>query len=188
MTLRQNKLYLYLAVIAIMSWALVNLTGLDEFYHVQVPAHSPDYFSKGYTKWEMNELGTLKSKLLSDEMVHYSDDGTTQMVNPIMFFHNEKTPPWVIHSDAGILSGDGKDLLLNGKVAINRDKAKGVTQLTINTSVLKVNPETSYAETNEWAELISPPNKTTGTGMKMTFAPPIHLQLLANVKGKYETK
>jgi lipopolysaccharide export system protein LptC len=110
------------------------------------------------------------------------------MVNPIMFFHNEKTPPWVIKSAIGILSGDGKDLLLNGKVAIDREKAKGVTPLTINTSVLKVNPETSYAETNEWAELISPPNKTTGIGMKMTFVQPIHLQLLANVKGTYETK
>ena len=52
----------------------------------QIPAHSPDYFSKGYTKWEMNELGTLKNKLLSDEMIHYSDDGTTHMVNPINVF------------------------------------------------------------------------------------------------------
>ena len=188
MSLRENKIYLYLAIIALMSGWLVKLTGLDEIYHEQVPAHSPDYFSEGYTKWEMNELGTLKNKLLSDEMVHYSDDGATHMVNPIMFFHNEKTPPWVIKSETGILSGDGKNLLLNGKVAIDREKAEGVTQLTINTSVLKVNPETSYAETDEWAELISPPNKTTGTGMKLTFAPPIHLQLLANVKGKYETK
>ena len=103
-------------------------------------------------------------------------------------FHNEKTPPWVIKSETGILSGDGKDLLLNGKVAIDRAKGEGVSQLTINTSVLKVKPETSYAETNEWAELISPPNKTTGTGMKLIYAQPIHLQLLANVKGKYETK
>ena len=188
MNLRQNKLYLYLAGIALMSWALVNLTGVDEFYHGQVPPHSPDYLSKGYTKWEMNELGTLKSQLLADEMVHYSDDSTTHMVNPVIFFYNEKTPPWIIKSETGILSGDGKDLLLNGKVAIDRAKAEGVSQLTINTSVLKVKPETSYAETNEWAELISPPNKTTGTGMKLTYAQPIHLELLANVKGKYETK
>ena len=188
MSLRENKIYLYLAIIALISWWLVKLTGLDEIYHGQVPAHSPDYFSRGYTKWEMNEFGILKNKLLADEMIHYSDDGTTHMVNPIMFFHNEKTPPWVIKSATGILSGDGKDLLLNGKVAIDREKAKGVTPLTINTSVLKVNPETSYAETNEWAELISPPNKTTGIGMKMTFVQPIHLQLLANVKGTYETK
>jgi len=184
----KNRIYLYLAVIALISWWLVKLTGVDELLHGQVPAHSPDYFSKGYTKWEMNELGTLKTQLLSDEMIHYSDDGTTHMLNPTMLFYNEKTPPWIIKSETGILSGDGKDLLLNGKVTIAREKAKGVTPLTINTSMLKVKPETSYAETNEWAELISPPNKTTGTGMKLTFAPPIHLQLLANVKGKYETK
>lgn len=188
MSPRENKTYLYLAVVALMSWWLVELTGVDLAYHGQVPAHSPDYSSKGYTKWEMNELGSLKSKLLSDEMIHYSDDGTTHMVNPVMFFHNEKTPPWVIKSETGILSGDGKDLLLNGKVAIDRAKAEGVSQLTINTSALKVKPETSYAETSEWAELISPPNKTTGTGMKLTYAQPIHLELLANVKGKYETK
>jgi lipopolysaccharide export system protein LptC len=188
MSLKENKLYLYLIVVALFSWWLVKLTGVDEIYHRQVPAHSPDYFSKGYTKWEMNELGSLKSKLLSDEMIHYSDDGTTHMVNPVIFFYNEKTPPWIIKSETGILSGDGKDLLLNGKVTIDRAKAEGVRQLTINTSALKVKPETSYAETSEWAELISPPNKTTGTGMKLTYAHPIHLELLANVKGKYETK
>ena len=188
MTLRENKIYLYLVVIALISWWLVELTGVVEIYHGQTPAHSPDYFSKGYTKWEMNELGTLKNKLFANELIHYSDDGTTHTINPIMFFYNDKTPPWVIKSETGILSSDGKDLLLNGKVAIDRAKAEGVAQLTINTSELKVKPETSYAETNEWAELISPPNKTTGTGMKLTFAQPIHLQLLANVKGKYETK
>jgi len=188
MSPREKKIYLYLTIAALMSWWLVELTGVDLVYHGQAPAHSPDYSSKGYTKWEMNELGTLKSKLLSDEMIHYSDDGTTHMVNPILFFYNEKTPPWVIKSETGILSVDGKELLLNGKVAIDRAKAEGVSQLTINTSALRVKPETSYAETNEWAELISPPNKTTGTGMKLTYAQPIHLELLANVKGKYETK
>ena len=33
MSLRENKIYLYLAVIALMSWWLVKLTGLDEIYH-----------------------------------------------------------------------------------------------------------------------------------------------------------
>ena len=188
MTLQENKLYLYMAVIALMSWWLAELTGVIEINHEQAPAHSPDYFSKGYTKWEMNESGTLKKQLLAEEMIHYSDDGTTHMVKPVMFFFKEKTPPWIVKSETGILSGDGKDLLLNGQVTIDRAKAKGVRQLTINTSELKVKPETSYAETNEWAELISVPNKTTGTGMKLTFVEPIHLQLLSHVKGIYETK
>lgn len=188
MTLTENKFYLYLAIIAVISWWLVRLTGLDQIGRAVVPAHSPDYFSKGYTKWEMNELGRLKSKLLADELIHYTDDGTTHLDNPLMFFYNEKTPPWVVKSETGILSADGKDLLLNGKVNVIREKAEGVRELKINTSNLKVKPETSYAETVEWAELISTENWTTGTGMKMVFADPIYLELLSNVKGKYETK
>ncbi|MDD5410512.1 MAG: LPS export ABC transporter periplasmic protein LptC [Methylobacter sp.] len=188
MTFGENKTYLYLAIIALMSWGLVKLTGLDQLERAIVPAHSPDYFSKGYTKWEMNELGKLKSKLLADELIHYTDDGTTHLDNPVMFFYNEKTPPWIVKSETGILSADGKDLLLNGKVNVNREKAEGVRELKINTSNLKVKPETSYAETVEWAELISSENWTTGTGMNMVFADPIHLELLSNVKGKYETK
>jgi lipopolysaccharide export system protein LptC len=153
-----------------------------------VPAHSPDYFSKGYTKWDMSDLGRPKSKLLADEMVHYSDDGTTHMVNPLMSFYNEEAPPWVVQSETGIVSADGKDLWLNGKVIVDRAAAEGVRALRINSSNLKVKPETSYAETDEWAELISLPNRTTGVGMKLVFSQPIHLELLSNVKGHYETK
>ena len=188
MSLKENKIYLYLLLASLISGLLVKFTEIEDIVKIPTPPHSPDYFSENYIKWEMNELGKLKSKLLSDKITHYSDDGTTHTIKPIMFFYNEKTPPWVITSETAILSADGKDLFLNGQATINREKAEGVSQITINTSQLKVRPETSYAETNEWAELISPPNKTTGTGMKMTYIEPIHIELLANVKGNYETK
>jgi len=180
-------IYLYTIIIAVMSWWLVKLTGLDEL-RAPAPPHSPDYFSTGYTKWEMNEAGKLKNKLLADKMTHYSDDGTTHLEKPVMSFHKEKTPPWVVKSETGVLSADGKDLLLTGKVHVERAKGEGVNQLIINTSNVRVKPETSYAETDEWAELISPSNVTTGTGMKLVFSNPINIKLLANVRGKYETK
>ncbi|WP_036248444.1 LPS export ABC transporter periplasmic protein LptC [Methylobacter sp. BBA5.1] len=185
-SLNGKYIYLYIAIIAVMSWWLVKLTGVDEV-RAPAPDHSPDYFSKGYTKWEMDETGKLKNKLLADKMTHYNDDGTTHLENPVMFFHKEKTPPWVVKSEAGILSADGKDLLLTGKVNVERAKGEDVNQLIINTSNVRVKPETSYAETDEWAELISPPNVTTGTGMKLVFSNPINIKLLANVRGKYET-
>lgn len=180
--------YLYLAALALMSWWLVKLTGVDEITESKAPAHSADYFSNDYAKWEMTESGTLKSQLLTDEMIHYGDNGQTVMLKPLMHFYNEKTPPWVIKSEKGELSADGKILLLLGKVNITRAKAQGVRPLTINTFNLKVNPETSYAETKLWSELISPPNKTTGIGMKMVYTDPVHLELLSKVKGNYETK
>ena len=186
--LNGNYCYLYFTIIAAMSWWLVKLTGSDVFNHIAITTHSRDYFSKGYTKLEMNEFGRPKSKLVADEMIHYSDDQTTHLDNPLMIFYNNKTPPWIIKSETGILSADGKDLLLNGKVTVDRAAAKGVRELNIYTTNLKVKPEISYAETNAWAELISLPSWTTGIGMKVTFTEPIHLQLLSNVKGSYETK
>lgn len=183
--LNGNHKYLYLTLIAVLSWWLVRLAGLDEFNRIAVPAHSPDYFSKDYTKWEMSKLGRPETTLSAAEVVHYSDDKTTHLIKPMMFFYNEKTPPWVVQSESGIMSADGKDLLLNGKVYIDRAAGESVRELKIYTSTLKVKPEISYAETDSWAELISLPNWTTGIGMKLTFAEPIHLELLSSVKGNY---
>lgn len=180
--------YLYLFIIALLSWWLVKMIGEDVLNRTAVTSHSPDYFSKGYSKLEMDAFGRPKSKLLADNMVHYSDDKTTHMEKPLMFFYNEQTPPWIINSESGILSADGKDLLLNGKVIVDRAAAEGVKALKIYTFNLKVKPETRYAETDAWAELVSLPNWTTGVGMKLVFAQPIHLELLSKVKGNYETK
>lgn len=189
MRLQNFKLYFYLSVLALLSWVLVELTGGEMISRLSgASPHSPDYFSTGYTKWEMGTDGREKNKLTADKMTHYQDDGTTHLENPVMVFLNDKTPPWVVKSQSGILSADGKVLQLQGKVSVERAGAPGVKQLIINTSNATVNPDTSYAETKEWAELINPPNITTGIGMKLVFKEPIHIQLLADVKGKYETK
>lgn len=184
----EKFIYMLLVALALLSWWLAEYSGLIETNKTTASSKSPDYFSKGYTQWEMDETGRLKSKLVAVEMTHYAGYWATHTKKPVMQFVNEKTPPWIIEAATGILSKDGKKLQLNGKVTINRAQAEGVRQLIINTSNLMVSPETSYAETKAWAELISPPNITTGTGMKLTFKEPIHLELLSKVKGKYEPK
>jgi lipopolysaccharide export system protein LptC len=188
MNFKENRLYLYLGLVAILSWGFVKLTEVDIEEHFFSQKHSADYFSNNYTKWEMSDTGSLKSKLTTENLIHYSDDKTLHTLNPVMIFYNETSSPWVIKAQSGILSADGKDLQLNGNVIIDRAKAEGVTAITLKTRNVKVNPETSYAQTDEFAELISQDNTTTGIGMKMTYIKPVHLELLANVKGKYETK
>jgi lipopolysaccharide export system protein LptC len=180
--------FVYAGALALFSWWLVQLTDFGESRSIVVPPHSPDFFSKGYRKWEMDSQGKLKKRLLTDTLIHYSDDGITHLQQPLIYFHNGSASPWMVASETGVLSADGKALSLNGKVSIERAKTDHIRGLKINTSNLKVAPETSYAETKELAELISPPNWTTGIGMKLVFVEPIHLQLLDKVKGKYEKK
>jgi lipopolysaccharide export system protein LptC len=181
-------IYVFLSALALLSWWLLQYSGLIETKKTAASKKSPDYYSKGYTKWEMDENGRLKSKLVAEEMTHSVNYWATHTKKPIMYFYNENKPPWIIESETGVLSKDGVKLQLNGKVKIIREIGEGVRPLTVNTSNLMVNPKTSYAETKAWAELISPPHVTTGTGMKVTFKEPIHLELLSKVKGKYETK
>jgi lipopolysaccharide export system protein LptC len=180
--------YVLVSVIALLSWWLVKLTVVDSVSSREVVAHSADYFSNGYSKWEMSATGTLKTRLIADKMLHYKDDGTIHLEKPVMTFTNPHAPPWVIRSETGIVSADGKTVFLNGKAVIDRAKAENVAPLTINTSNLKVKPETSYAQTADWAELISLPQRTTGIGMKLVYAAPIRVELLAKVRGHYETK
>lgn len=181
------QLYFYVTVVALLSWWLQQLYQQREA-EIKVAEHSPDFFSSGYYKKEMDLNGVAKSELLADKMEHYKTDGSTHLQRPVMTLYNPDTAPWNIQSDSGIMAADGDNLLLNGKAVISREASEGSSALKVTTSDLRVKLSTHYAETSAWADLVSPPNQTSGTGMEVTFAKPIHLKLLSKVKGRYETK
>ncbi len=183
----QLRVYSLLSFLVITSWFLADL--FEETIEVpqKVAEHSPaDYFSSGYVKKVMDLDGLLKNKLMADGMIHYSDDGTTHLENPIMILYNPDLPPWVIQSDAGILEADGDHLLLSGQVYISRDAAETLEPFNLNTSELQVLLSTSYAETDQWAELFDSKNRTEGVGLEITFSKPVDLKFLSKVKGRYE--
>lgn len=183
------QFYLYAAIPAILSWWLVQLTESEETPSLTPQkSHSAEYFSSGYVKWEMDEAGQLKSKLIAKSMTHYGDDGTTHLQKPELILINRDAPPWVIQSETGIVSADGKQIFLTDKVVVERKGASGVSPLKINSSNVRVEPDQDYAETDEWAELLSPPNRTEGIGMQLHYGDPIQIKLFSKVRGKYELK
>lgn len=179
----------HLAVLlaALLSWWLVQWQQ-ERQAEIRIADNSPDFFSNGYYKQEMGVDGLPKSELRADAMEHHRQDGGTSLVMPFMTLYSNRQSPWLIKSDKGFMAADGDNLQLNGNAHIHRDAGPGVHELTINTTDLRVKLSTSYAETNAWAELISPPNKTVGTGMQATFSSPIHITLLSGVKGRYELR
>lgn len=179
--------FIYIFAVALFTWWLQQVNEQRDT-EINVTGNSPDFYSSGYYKKETGLDGLPKSELTAEKMQHYKQDGSTHLERPVMNLYNPNAAPWVIHSESGIMAADGDNLQLNGKAVINRDAYKRSSALKINTSNLRVKLSTSYAETADWAELISPPNQTAGTGMEVTFASPIHLKLLSKVKGRYEIK
>jgi lipopolysaccharide export system protein LptC len=182
------RLYLLIATLAFISWELVQWNE-ERDVTMEIAENSPDFFSSGYFKKQMNSDGLPKNELLADKMQHYKFDGATHLENPTMtLFNTNGQAPWIIKAERGVMAADGDNLELIGKTVINREASQKTAALTINTSDLHVKLVTSYAETTAWTEIISPPHKTTGTGMEVIFESPIDLKLLALVKGRYELK
>lgn len=189
MTIFQElRFYLIIVLAGLASWGLVKWNE-ERDVAVKIAENSPDFFSSGYYKKQMDSQGLPKNELLADKMQHYKSDGVTHLENPIMtLFNPVGNPPWVIKAEKGVLAADGDNLQLIGKNFINREASKNNQALSINTSDLRVKLNTNYAETIAWTEIISPPNRTEGIGMEVTFVSPIHLKLLSKVKGRYELK
>ncbi len=186
MMLKNNAFYGYVVALAIVSSLLAKWLINEETEHREAVPHSADFFSVSYQKWQMNEHGDLGSHLTANKMAHYSDDGTTELENPLMFFYNAPNPAWQIQAQSGKLENGGEILWLNGKVEIERQASSQGRELIIHTANLQVLPKTSFAQTSEFTELKSGNNITTGTGMKATFSAPVHLELLSKVHGDYK--
>ena len=186
MTFGQYKIYFVLFFLVVSSWFLADLFEPKEAVKVKVKDHTPDYFSRSYFKKEMGVDGLLKNELLADKMIHYSDDKTTHLDNPVMTLYSSKgIPPWVIKAESAIVEADKDHIQLMGKVFVSREGTKTLRPFQLNTSELRVKLSTSYAKTKQWAEVIDAKNRTQGTGMHMTFREPVKIKFLSRVKGRY---
>lgn len=188
MTTRSElKLTLILASLALITWGLARWNEERDVI-IKISENSPDYFSSGYYKKEMDTEGLPKNELLAENMQHYKADGSTHLAKPLMTLFNSSgtSAPWRIQSESGLMAADGDNLQLIGQTHISREAFKNTKALTVNTSNMRVKLATNYAETDDWGEITSPPNKTSGTGMEVTFVSPIHLKFLSKVKGRYE--
>ncbi len=183
---KHHAFYTYVIVLAIASSLLTKWLVTEEVESREAVAHSADFFSVGYQKWQMNENGDLGSHLTANKMTHYNDDGTTHLEKPSMFFYHLPNSAWQIQAESGELEKGGETLWLNGNVEIERKASSQGRELIIHTANLQVLPKTSFAQTNEFTELKSGNNLTTGTGMKATFNAPVHLELLSKVHGSYK--
>ncbi len=152
----------------------------------EIDEHSVDYFSVEYKKVELDASGLPINQLTADMMFKVSLDGSMHLQQPELTLYDQEKAPWVIASEKAVLKADGENLMLNGQVKISKEGGKQDKAITINSSDMKVHLPTHTAESQSRSELIMPPNKTVGQGMKIKFLKPIKLTFLSGVKGRYE--
>lgn len=176
---------LLLLVFLASMWAVNNEPEGDLEHDSARVEHSADHFAVNYSKTTMDTTGRPENKLYADFAAHYGDNDETELTSPVLTINKGDLPPWIIRSKSGIIAGDGDTIFLNGQVYIDRAGAKNVREVNIKTSNLYIQPKKNYAETDQWAELISGLDTISGVGMKLFYQDPLYIELLANVKGKH---
>ena len=181
-------LYFILTVLVLLSWLAADRMAPKPNKIQTTAGHRPDSFSKQFTKITMTEEGKPKNKLIADAMVHYKDDDTTELEKPVFTYFNEESPPWVVHSDSGLIGAEGETIFLSEKVLITRDAAPGKEPVTINTENLTIKPSIDFAETDKFAELISNRDRVSGIGLSLYFGENKRIRLHSHVKGIYNPR
>lgn len=180
------SLFAGLAGLALVSWWLAELMAPQADAPPPKPAHTVDYYAKHFVRTEMKLDGMPKSRLTALGMSHYADDDATDLDQPLMLFFNEKTPPWVVRSEVGTVSGDGKTVFLAGKAVLSRDPYGKTHALLAVSKNVTVHMEQKNLDSSEFTEIFNPPNYTSGTGMHADFSAGMKITLLSHVRGRYE--
>lgn len=187
--IQNYKGFAALVILAVFSmWMLKRTPEIVELKQLANPEHDVDYFSVGYTKLQMDEFGLPKDELQADYAVHYRDTSEVKLVKPVNIIFKESAPPWVVSSEEGVLADSGETLFLKGQVDIKRKAAEGVQQVDIQTRHLMVEPKKQYAETAEWAEMVTEQDTMSGIGMKLFYESPVRIELLSKVRGLHVYK
>ena len=142
--------------------------------------HQPDYYMENFTTLNMDRDGTLKNRLRAEQMTHYPDDNTTELIRPMMEIPRDDSPPVNIVADKGWVTADNTVILLSGNVNLWQNDAAGNKKLEIITNDVRILVNEDYAETDKPSTFINKDTTVKGTGVK-AYLKEGRVKLLHNV-------
>ena len=184
-------LLLILGLIAGASWLLLDTSPL----HPDTPAgdkvsadlagHQVDYYLRGLQTTTMGQDGKPTRTLRAEQVKHFLDTNTTELLQPRLTIHQGDQPAWEVQAGSGWVSADGKLILLDDEVRIDREQGTANQPVHITTAKLRVQPEEGYAETDEQVRVRSNHDWLDATGMQVWLRQPSRIKFLADVKAFY---
>ena len=149
--------------------------------------HTPDSYMHDFIRTDMDEHGLVKRRLSAKYMMHFPDDGSTELLRPRLGIYTDGSNPWYVTSERGWANAGNELIRLSGVVRIWSPARQGRGKLEVITRDLEVWPKIEYAETDKAAILIGPSSITHAVGLRVKLGSD-RLELLHEVKSHYEVK
>ncbi len=118
MTLDARRLAIAAALLLLAagSWWLTRAVGPAAPVFNGSARHDPDYTIQDFTSTVMNEQGHRRYTLSATLLVHYGDDGTSDLTQPYLIQYREGLAPVYTRADRGLIPKDDQKIIMSGNV------------------------------------------------------------------------
>jgi lipopolysaccharide export system protein LptC len=179
-------LLLMLALAALTFW-LERTVREEEGVHPSLRRHDPDYVVDNLTHTRFNVQGLVESTLAAAKMLHYPDDGSTDLVTPRVVQTKPNEPRVTLTADRGTLSQDGEEVFLYGNVLVVRDAGPERSETRMRTSFMHVVGAHSVIRTDRDVEITEEDRVLSARGMEY-HNDTKELFLRERVRGRFEPR
>ena len=111
-----------LLLLAVGSWWLTHSVNAPEKVFDGKTRHDPDYTIQNFNTTTMNEQGRPRYVLSGAWLVHYGDDGSSELTQPYLIQYREGQAPIHTRADTGWMPKAGNEILMRGNVVSARGK------------------------------------------------------------------
>lgn len=149
--------------------------------------HAADFWAREFTVRHFDPLGQLQHVLTAEQMTHYPDRDSVEMVRPQLKF--QQSPRTTITADTALVGPDGKQIDLAGNVRIERASMQpnATAPLHISTEKMTVFPDKAQASGNHAVRFTQGTSVITGNGFSTDQTSGV-TQLSGRVKALIQAK
>jgi lipopolysaccharide export system protein LptC len=124
MTLDAKRLAITAALLllAIGSWWLTRTVTVPDKVFDGKSRHDPDYTIENFSVTVMGERGQRRYTLSAVHLIHYGDDGSSNLEQPYLIQYREGSVPIHTRADKGWMPKDTREILLEGNAVSARGR------------------------------------------------------------------
>ena len=147
--------------------------------------HDPDFVAEDLGITKIGAAGKFEYILSAARMLHYPDDGSTNIVAPRLVQRHDSAAPIVIRADRGLISRNGDEASFYGNVVVVREAGLGRSELRVQTEYLQIVPDLDLAHTDKPVIIIEGRSRLSGVGMEFNNKTR-QFALLSQVRGTFD--
>ncbi len=175
-----------LVVLALASFWIYEVMRRATDTSVPNPARSePDFYVEKFSFVKLSKTGAAQYHFSGERLTHNPQDGSYDIVQPIVRNVSNAQSPIVIKAERARVSSDNSEVHLYENVRMDRQKGQDADPLHVRTEYMLVLPDDDVMKTDKPVEITTESAKLTGTGMYANNATR-EFRLTSNVHGTYQ--